>query len=248
MSDLTREEAFLTLYTDLAREGPGAAADLGWALSVAATPQNARICDAGCGSGADTVTLAKERPKAQIEAVDKTAQFVAAAQKRVAPFGKRVSVRQGDMARLEGPFDLIWCAGAIYFLGVTQGLRAWRAALAPNGAVAFSEPCMLPRPSDAARAFWSVEYPQITDMAGIRARVEDAGYRVLGENLQIGAAWENYYLPMERRIASLRPGASDTLCAALDTAEAEIARWRAAPSEIAYALMVVVPDIPEPDA
>ncbi|ATX66125.1 class I SAM-dependent methyltransferase [Roseinatronobacter bogoriensis] len=247
MSDLTPDEAFLTLYSDLAREGPGAAADLGWALSVAATPAEARICDAGCGSGADTVTLAKERPRAKIDAVDKTAQFVDAARKRTAPFGARVRVWQGDMAQLDGPYDLIWCAGAIYFLGVTQGLQAWRSALAPNGVVAFSEPCMLPRPSDAARAFWSVEYPQITDMAGIRARVAAAGYRVLGENLQIGAAWENYYLPMERRIASLRPDASSTLAAALDTAEAEIARWRAAPSEIAYALMVVAPGLSAPD-
>ena len=240
MSDLTPEEAFLTLYSDLNREGPGAAADLGWALSVAATPAQARICDAGCGSGADTVTLAKERPKARIEAVEKIAQFVQAAQKRTAPFGDRVAVRQGDMAQLDGPFDLIWCAGALYFLGVTEGLKGWRDALAPGGVVAFSEPCLLPRPSDAARAFWA-EYPQITDVAGIRARVAAAGYRVLGEQMQIGDAWEAYYIPMAKRIEKLRPDATGALAAALDEAEAEIARWRAAPSEIAYALMVVAP-------
>lgn len=241
MSDLTREEAFLTLYTDLAREGPGAAADLGWALSVAATPQLARICDAGCGSGADTVTLAKERPKAQIDAVDKIAQFVAAAQKRVAPFGARVQVRQGDMASIDGPYDLIWCAGALYFLGVTEGLSKWRSALAPGGAIAFSEPCLLPRPSTAARAFWA-EYPQITDVTGIRARVAAAGYRVLGEQMQVGDAWEAYYIPMARRIEKLRPYAQGALVEALDEAESEIARWKAAPSEIAYALMVVAPE------
>lgn len=241
MSELSQDEAFLTLYSDLAREGPGAPADLGWALSVAGTPAQARICDAGCGSGADTLTLAKERPQARIDAVDKIAQFVTAAQKRTAPFGDRVQVRQGDMAKLGGPYDLIWCAGALYFLGVTEGLNAWRGALADGGRVAFSEPCLLARPSAAARAFWE-EYPQITDMAGIRARVADAGYRVLGENMQIGAAWENYYLPMERRIASLRPDATGPLAEALDQAEAEIARWRAAPSEIAYALMVVAPE------
>lgn len=241
MSDLTREEAFLTLYTDLAREGPGAAADLGWALSVAATPQLARICDAGCGSGADTVTLAKERPKAQIDAVDKIAQFVAAAQKRVAPFGARVQVRQGDMASIDGPYDLIWCAGALYFLGVTEGLSKWRSALAPGGAIAFSEPCLLPRPSTAARAFWA-EYPHITDVTGIRARVAAAGYRVLGEQMQVGDAWEAYYIPMARRIEKLRPYAQGALVEALDEAESEIARWKAAPSEIAYALMVVAPE------
>ncbi len=242
MSELTKEEAFLTLYTDLAREGPGAAADPAWALSVAATPAQARIVDAGCGSGADTVTLAKERPKARIEAVDKIGHFVAAAKRRTAPFGERVQVRQGDMARLEGPYDLIWCAGAIYFLGVTEGLRAWRSALAPGGAVAFSEPCLLPRPSAAARAFWATEYPQISDVAGIRARVAEAGYRVLGEQMQVGDAWEAFYIPMAKRIATLRPGATGALAEALDAAEAEIARWRAAPSEIAYALMVVAPE------
>ena len=241
MSELRQDEAFLTLYTDLAREGPGAAADLGWALSVAATPQDARICDAGCGSGADTVTLAKERPKAQIDAVDQIAHFVAAAQKRVAPFGARVQVRQGDMAALSGPHDLIWCAGALYFLGVTEGLSRWRSALAPGGAVAFSEPCLLARPSAAARAFWA-EYPQITDVAGIRARVAAAGYRVLGEQMQIGDAWEAYYIPMAKRIEKLRPSATGPLAEALDEAEREIARWRAAPSEIAYALLVVAPE------
>lgn len=241
MSDLTPEEAFLTLYSDLNREGPGAPADLGWALSVAATPVQARIMDAGCGSGADTVTLAKNRPQAQIDAVDKIAQFVAAAQQRTAPFGKRVRVWQGDMAQLTGPYDLIWCAGALYFLGVTEGLKTWRPALAARGAVAFSEPCLLPRPSAAARAFWA-EYPAISDVAGIRARVHAAGFRVLGEQMQVGDAWEAYYIPMAKRIEKLRPGATGALAEALDEAEREIARWRAAPSEIAYALMVVAPE------
>lgn len=238
---LSADEAFLTLYTDLAREGPGAAADVGWALAVAGTPAQARICDAGCGSGADVVTLAKLRPQARIEAVDQIAQFVAAATRRAAPFGARVRVRQGDMLRLEGAYDLIWCAGAIGYVGVAQALQSWRGALNDGGCVAFSEPCILPRPSQAARDFWSVEYPQVTDIAGIRSRVADAGYRVLGEQMQIGAAWENYYRPIEKRIASLRSDASPELNAALDTAEAEIARWKAAPSEIAYALMVVAP-------
>lgn len=242
MSDLTPDEAFLTLYSDLNREGPGAAADLGWALSVASTPAKARIMDAGCGSGADTVTLAKERPLAQIEAVDKVAQFVEAARKRTAPFGDRVQVRQGDMAQLTGPYDLIWSAGAIYFLGVTEGLKNWRPAIAPGGAVAFSEPCLLPQPSAAARAFWAAEYPQITDVAGLRAQVAAAGYRVLGEQMQVGDAWGAYYIPMAKRIEKLRPGATGTLAEALDQAETEIARWRAAPSEIAYALMVVAPE------
>ena len=60
--------------------------------------------------------------------------------------------------------------------------------------------------------------------------------------MQVGDAWEAYYIPMAKRIEKLRPGATGALAAALDEAEREIARWRAAPSEIAYALMVVAPE------
>jgi SAM-dependent methyltransferase len=241
MSELNINEAFLTVYSDLAREGPGVPADVAWALYVAGTPVGARIMDAGCGSGADTVTLAKERPQAQIEAVEQISQYVDAARRRTAPFGDRVQVRQGDMAQIVGPYDLIWCAGALYFLGVTEGLHAWRAALAPGGCVAFSEACLLPNPSDNARAFWA-EYPQVTNVDGIRARVAAAGYRVIGERMVIGAPWEAYYASMSSRIAKLRPTAQGDLLAALDEAEAEINRWRVSPSEIAYALMVVAPE------
>jgi protein-L-isoaspartate O-methyltransferase len=241
MSDITPDEAFLTVYSDLAREGPGVPADVAWAIYVAGTPVDARIMDAGAGSGADTVTLAKERPAAQIESVEWIGQYVDAARNRLAPFGDRVQVRQGDMAQITGPYDLIWCAGALYFLGVTEGLRAWRGALAEGGRIAFSEACLLPNPSANALAFWQA-YPQITNAEGIRARVAEAGYRVIGERMVIGAPWAAYYDSMSARIAKLRPEATGDLLVALDAAQLEIDRWRASPSEIAYLLMVVAPE------
>jgi trans-aconitate methyltransferase len=241
MTEIAPSEAFLTVYSDLAREGPGVPADVAWALYVAGTPTRARIMDAGAGSGADTVTLAKERPEALVESVEWIGQYVDAARKRLAPFGDRVQVRQGDMAKITGPYDLIWCAGALYFLGVTEGLRAWRGALAEGGRIAFSEACLLPNPSDNARAFWQ-EYPQVTNAEGIRARVANAGYRIVGERMVIGAPWAAYYDSMSARIEKLRPTASGDLLAALDEAQLEIDRWRASPSEIAYLLMVVAPE------
>lgn len=237
---MTPEDAFFALHRDLPREGPGQAEDVHWALYTAAVPEDARIADLACGPGADTRTLAKARPGARIEAIDRVPHFVAAARIATAPWGARVTVREGDMARVTGPYDLIWCAGGLYFLGVSEGLGLWRGALASGGHVAFSEPCLPPRPSDKARAFWA-EYPAISGIEGIRARVAAASYRVLGERLVIGAAFRDYYEPMARRIALLRPGAAPELSAVLDGAEAEIARWRAAPDDIAYALLVVAP-------
>lgn len=238
---MSPDDAFFALHRDLPREGPGRAEDVHWALYAAAVPEDARIADLACGPGADTRTLAKARPQARIEAVDMMPHFVEAARAATLPWAQRVTVRQGDMAGVTGPYDLIWCAGGLYFLGVTEGLGLWRTALAPGGHVAFSEPCLPPRPSAAARAFWA-DYPAISGIEGIRERVAAAGYRVLGERMVIGAAFRDYYEPMARRVALLRPGADAALAAVLDAAEAEIGRWRAAPDDIAYALMVVAPE------
>lgn len=239
---MTPDPSFFTLHRNLPREGPGQPEDVHWALYAAAVPEDARIADLACGPGADTRTLAKARPGARIEAVDRVPHFVAEARVRTAAYGSRVTVREGDMAEVTGPYDFIWCAGGIYFLGVTEGLRLWRKALAPGGRIAFSEPCLPPRPSAAARAFWAEEYPAITGIEGIRERVAAAGCRVLGERMVLVAAFRAYYEPMARRIAALRPGADAALGGVLDAAEIEIERWQAAPDDIAYALLVVAPE------
>ena len=130
-------DAFLTLHRDLPREGPGEAADVAWAAKVAGVGSEARILDAACGPGGDITALLEVAPRGHVTACDRIAHFVAAA--RAAHLADpRVEVVQADMTSLAGPFDLIWCAGAVYFLGVTEALTAWRPILAPGGAIAFS--------------------------------------------------------------------------------------------------------------
>ena len=169
-------EAFLTLHREMTRQGPGTPEDLRWALSQIALPEHPRVIDAACGPGADLVTLAEALPLAQIEGIDQLDHLVAEARQAVARFSN-VSIKVGDMAALTGPYDLIWCAGALYFLGVTEGLTAWRRALVAGGVVAFSEPVLDTDAPKAAREFWA-EYPAVTDLNGIRARVEAAGFEV----------------------------------------------------------------------
>jgi len=231
-------KAFFQLHSGLPREGPGSAEDVRWALQAAGTPLRARMCDAGCGPGADAVTLAAARPAGTVHAVDRMPHFVSAARSRLSQFGARVTVQQGDMAAPGGPYDLIWSAGALYFLGVTEGLNAWGKALAPGGRVAFSEPCLLGAPSPEVTAFWE-EYPEITDYDGIVVRVRKAGCRVLAQRMIVGAPWANYYDPMQARIDLLRPTANSELIAVLDEAQREIDLWRRVPGQIAYALLVV---------
>jgi trans-aconitate methyltransferase len=136
---------FWQLYSGLDREGPGTADDVLWALDRAGVPDRAAICDAGAGSGADTLTLAQARPRGTIVAVEKSEHLVDRANQRLKDH-PNAQAMQGDMANLPGSYDFIWCAGALYFLGVTEGLSLWRKALPSGARVAFSEPCYLSTP------------------------------------------------------------------------------------------------------
>jgi hypothetical protein len=138
-------------------------------------------------------------------------------------------------------YHLIWSAGAVYFMGVTEALTAWRRALRPGGAVAFTEACWFTdhRP-ERAEALWS-QYPAMTDVAGNIARIEAAGYAVIDSRPISDAAWEAYYGPLDARIAALRPGADPALTAVLDEAAEEAACWRAHRDAFGYQLFVTRP-------
>ncbi len=227
------------IYTGLDREGPGEPADVAWAVARLGLSGRITICDAGCGSGADSATLAELLPQAQITAIEQLPHLVNEARARCRSLAN-VTVRQGDMADLAGRHDLIWSAGALYFLGVTEGLRRWRGALAGNGAVAFSEPVLLGPPDDTVAAFWE-EYPAITDLDGIVARIEAADFELLDHRMIVGAPWARYYTRFEAHLATLRAEDDPDLRAAVAMCEREIAMWRAAQDRIAYALMLVRP-------
>lgn len=227
--------AFFTLHADLPREGPGEPADVAWAARIAGIAPDARICDAACGPGADIPALLAAAPQGHVTAIDATAHFVTDAQVHAGP---NVTVRQGDMADLDGPFDMIWCAGALYFLGVTEGLIKWREALVPGGVVAFSEPCWF-TDTPTETSFWE-GYDTGTE-AQIAARVADAGYETLATRRLSDAAWEAYYTPMDARIAALRESADAELNKVLDEGVKEAADWRRLKQDTGYLLCVVRP-------
>jgi SAM-dependent methyltransferase len=233
---MTDEEAFWTLHNGLPRQGPGLPSDVAWAASVADIPPDARICDAGCGPGADFEALLEAAPEGHVTGVETHADFVETA---IARQLDRVDVRQGDMADITGPYDFIWSAGALYFLGVVEGLGAWRKALAPGGAIAFSELCWLvPTPPEAARTFWR-RYPPMTGLAGLATRIGEAGYRTVDSRVLSDHAWESYFGPMEARLSALREGDANPVW---DEAAEEIAMWREHRRSFGYVLSVVRPE------
>jgi len=232
-------DAFFTLYQGLDRLGPGMDADVAWVAEVLGLHADAKICDAGCGTGADVPALLAAAPEAAITAIDSHKPFIDRLLIRM-DGDPRVQAYKGHMGKLKGPYDLIWSAGAIYFLGVEKGLKLWRPALAKGGAVAFSEPCFFTdSPSEAARVFW--EGYETTDVAGIVSQVQAAGYETRASRRLSDAAWQAYYGPLQARIDALRPDADEALTAVLDASQTEIDTYQAVQHETGYLLSVVCP-------
>ena len=149
-----------------------------------------------------------------------------------------------------GTQDLIWCEGAIYFLGVTEALLAWRPLLRPGATVAFTEPVWLSEsPPTEVRDWWLAEYPSITDDAGLRARVDAAGYQTVASFvLPASAWWDEYYGPMRGRVEEVRGRRPDDPAAAeaIREAEREIDMFRRFCDHYSYTFSVVQPVVLPP--
>lgn len=232
--------AFFTLHSALPRQGPGSREDLDWAIGRAAVPDAPRILDAGCGPGADIEGLLAHRPGASLLAVDAHAGFIDEVRARWSG-DPRVDARVEDMRAVDGPFDLIWSAGALYSIGLEPALAAMFGKLAPGGALIFSEMCWItPTPDDALCAATRAIYPDIGSETALRDRIRAAGFVLDGQRILPPSSWEAYYGPLEARIAALRPGADAELGAVLDDAEAEIAYWRGNCRRFGYVLSVAM--------
>ncbi len=235
-------DAFFAVHRDLPREGPGLAEDVAWVGGLIGISPQGHVCDAGCGPGGDLAALRQLVPEGRIDGFETVPHFVEAARKRFAG-DPSVRILAESMEGLSGPYDLIWSAGAVYFLGVARALKAWRGALSDQGAVAFSHPCLFTdAPSESALAFWEAEPGGIETEQTTRDEIAAAGWRVLAARPLSDAAWAAYYEPMLARCDALEAaGVSESVAAAVVAARQEASDWRAVARETGYMLYVVRP-------
>ncbi|MCB0991494.1 MAG: class I SAM-dependent methyltransferase [Acidimicrobiales bacterium] len=243
-------EFFVSVYGTLPRAGPGGDQYTLEALRHVPGPGARTVLDLGCGPGAQTIALARAMPQATIIAVDVLHQMVDEANRRIELEGEAGRVRAvvGDMAEPDaapGSQDLVWCESAIYNVGITEALQAWRPLLADGGVVVFSEPTWLvDDPPAEIRDWWLAEYPAFCDRAGIEAKVAAAGFRVVATfDLPADAWWDDYYAPMQERIRELRRDHPDDPIAdeVASSAEHEIAQFVEFGHTYCYAFFVVEP-------
>jgi SAM-dependent methyltransferase len=207
---------FYEIYEGLPRQGPGDRRSTERALRLLPplTPDE-RILDIGCGSGSQTLDLARAT-EAQIVAVDNHPPFVAQLANRAAELRLhgRVTARVEDMNDLpfaDGSFDVVWSEGAIFIVGFARGLAAWRRLLAPGGYLVVSECCwFLEDPPAELKAMFADDGADVADVTARRKTIDAAGYRLLGDfRLPEVGWWENYYVPLGQRLEQFRESHAD---------------------------------------
>ncbi len=241
-------EEFFRVYSDLPRQGPGSEASTLRAIGMLPPlPPKPRILDAGCGTGAPTLVLARELG-GHVTAVDLHQPYLDEldADAHAAGLADRVVTRLQSMDALDEPpesLDLIWSEGAISLPGITRALALWHPLLKPGAAVAFTDASWLTDAApDEARDFWMKYYPQMDTAEGNCRQIREAGYEVLGTfELPAEDWWRDYYTPLRARCAKLREqaAASPDLACVLDAAEEEIAMYERHGSSYGYVFYIL---------
>lgn len=225
-------ELLLDFHKDAERQGPGSAATTRQALAFIPQPgsNEPEILDVGCGTGAQTTTLA-QNTQGRITAVDLFPAFLEELEARARRLGleNRIKTEAYSMDQLPYEaerFDLIWSEGAVYNMGYEAGVRAWRKFLKPGGYLAVSELSWFTeeRPKELEE-HWLREYPGI-DMISNKVKVlEKHGYSPVAAFQLPAACWmEEYYGPMLERMPAFldRHGHGEEAVALVENERREI--------------------------
>ncbi len=213
MTELSQRfwDIFFEVYENLPRQGPGNRACAARALGLCGEMREfPAILDLGCGVGGQTLQLA-ELTSGFIVAIDNHAPSIQRLQKTIVERGlsQRIRAIVGDMANLQQPpesFDLIWSEGALYNLGLRDALRVCHDLLRPGGYLAFTDAIWRKEsPPPAVKASFDLDYPAMEWLADDVAAIHDCGFELVGHfTLPDEAWWDDFYTPMEARIAELR--------------------------------------------
>jgi len=204
-------EVFFEVYENLPRQGPGnrtcAVRALGLCRELRDCPA---VLDLGCGVGGQTLHLA-ELTAGSIVAIDSHAPSIERLKATVAErgFSQRVSAIVGNMASPGQPlgvFDLIWSEGALYNIGLREALRVCHGLLRPGGYLAFTDAIWRKEnPPPEVKAGFDLDYPTMGWLGDDVAAIRECGFDLVGHfTMPDEAWWDDFYTPMERRIAELR--------------------------------------------
>jgi SAM-dependent methyltransferase len=197
------------LFGGMEKLGPGGNDHTLHVLGLLPRQQFGVVVDAGCGTGRQTLVLAKQLG-VLVHAVNTHQPFLNDLKRRAAEAQLESCVRVHcmDMSEIPRAFpriDLLWSEGAAYNIGFSHALRAWFPALVPGGFAVVSELSWLEdRVPDVARDFFRTGYPQMQSVQQNAHAAIDAGYELLTTYTLPRRAWiDGYYDTLGPRAQAL---------------------------------------------
>lgn len=189
-------------FSSMERQGPGSPEVTLKALSfIDNLTKQSQIADIGCGTGGQTMTLAKH-VEGKITALDLFPDFINIFNHNAEQAGlqDRVKGIVGSMDNLpfqEEALDLIWSEGAIYNIGFERGFNEWRKYLKTGGYIAVSEASWFTdeRPAEIHK-FWVDAYPEIDTIPNQVAKIHKAGYLPIATFIFPETCWTNNYFAL----------------------------------------------------
>ncbi len=189
-------------FAGLDRQGPGSPEVTNRALDfIEGLDEDSRIADIGCGTGGQTMVLARQVP-GKVIGIDLFPRFIDLFNENARQLGLQEKAvgcvgSMDDLPFDEGEMDLLWCEGAIYNIGFERGLREWRPYLKQGGYVAVSEASWFTekRPAEI-EDFWMDAYPGIDTIPAQLGQLQSAGYTPAACFVLPETCWiDHFYAP-----------------------------------------------------
>lgn len=173
-------------------------------------PQYPFILDIGCGSGVQTIELAKIS-NGKIIALDNHQAFLDKLTEQASKQGleEKITPKNASMLDMdfdEKTFDIVWSEGALYFMGFQNGLERCHQLLKNKGHLAASELVYTSLDSpDVVIEYLENEYPDIKNIEDNIELIQREGFKLISHFTLPESAWLNsYYLPMEKELPRLK--------------------------------------------
>jgi trans-aconitate methyltransferase len=197
------------LFGGMEKLGPGSDADTLHVLRLLPKQKFGVVVDAGCGTGRQTITLAKELGTL-VHAVDSYEPFLhdlvrRAKEANVEQLVQRHCMDMADIPQVFHDIHLLWAEGAAYNIGFSNALATWVSALTVDGYAVVSELSWLKEQvPDAVREFFRSCYPAMQSVQHNMAVAESAGYKLLTTHTLPRGAWtESFYDELAPRAKTL---------------------------------------------
>jgi ubiquinone/menaquinone biosynthesis C-methylase UbiE len=192
----------IDFFKDFERLGPGDDEQSKKALRKINFNNDSRILDVGCGTGAQSILLAKET-NAEIIAVDFLQPFLDTLNKKIQTLGLNIKTICSNMDKLpfgEKTFDIIWSEGAIYNIGFKYGINYLKKFIKANGYLVITEMSWLldKRPNEL-EDYWQIMYAGIDTIENKLQQLLDAGYKIIDYFILPNYCWDNYYEPIKNK-------------------------------------------------